>query len=100
MGGHVFAAIIGVAFVIGGRWLFIHPHKLAPSWSFGESRTIQDFGKFFAICLVFVGSFTVITATAAVFVADWISVLLAFPAAFVVTWKLLRQLRARSATES
>src|SRR4051812_37917313 len=94
-----FMILIGCAFVAVGRWLFVNPHKFAPSWSFGSTDSMRTFAKFFAIAMVFVGSFNVTEGFGRLLLSDLVGVLAAVLIAPGFTWMLLRRLGGQQKSE-
>ena len=94
-----FIIVIGCTFIAVGRWLFVNPHKFAPSWSFGNTDSMRTFAKFFAIAMVFIGSFNLTEGFVRLLLSDLVGVLAAVVIAPVFTWTLLRRLGGQEKSE-
>lgn len=81
--------VIGVCFVLLGRWLYKNPSKLFPGWGLlnPEHPTVKKLSRVYATLLIFVGTFASVAAAFVLIRAPGMS-LLAFPAAVVAAWLL------------
>jgi Cytochrome oxidase complex assembly protein 1 len=82
--------ILGLCFVLLGRWLYKNPGKLFPGWGLlnPEHPRVQKLSRVYATLLIFVGTFASVAAAFVLIRSAPGMSLLAFPAAVVVAWFL------------
>lgn len=93
------AFVLGCVFVVVGRWLYAHPHRLAPQWWLGaKSKSSRDFARFLGILFVFVGSASAGFSLFGTVLGGVGEVILALGCATVVTWLTFRRTKAERET--
>jgi hypothetical protein len=80
--------VVGVAFVLLGRWLYKNPTRLMPSWGFFNSDNpgVKKVARAYAVFLIFV-AMVGLTSAIIVRLLPW-ALIFSFPIALVATWFL------------
>lgn len=82
--------ILGLSFVLLGRWLYKNPSKLFPGWGLlnPEHPGVKKISRVYATLLIFVGTFASVAAALVLARSAPGMSLLALPAAIVAAWLL------------
>ncbi len=82
-------AVVGVAFVLLGRWLYRNPTRLIPSWGFfnPENPSVKKVAQTYSVFLIFFGTFA-LTGVIIVRLLPWAVVILGLPIAILGAWLL------------
>jgi hypothetical protein len=80
--------VVGLAFVLLGRWLYRNPTKLMPSWGFfnPENPSVKKIARAYSVFLIFFGAFA-LTGIVIVRLLPW-ALILTLPIAAVGAWFL------------
>lgn len=85
----VAAFVLGCVFVVVGRWLYVHPNRLAPQSRLG-AKSSGDLARFVGVLFVFAGSASAGFALLGTVLGGVSEVILAIGCATVVTWFTFR----------
>lgn len=92
MGYAAIALVVGIAFILAGRWVYANPKRFFenPLYSPGEGRLTRLCGKLFGTLLIFIGAFTLVAESASMVIRRGTAVAVLATIAAVLAALLLR----------